>query len=941
MPPPIPRVPIAPAPARTDVVAAQGPDDNTGDDPHPEALSEDTRNLEAPDASQLVARMLDLVASEAEALLVGDDADGRLADLNVRTALASWDGLHQPDEAMRHLELAESHPLAPRLRLSAALGVADAAALTAAQTRIDVLPSSPAAIALAIEIAEAWLFRHRKPELAAAVADRILKGEVKATWRPHVIELAALAHAAAGTWSRVVEIRRAALGEASPPEEVAATAALVMDHAGDPAAALALCWAAIERMDGMSVSRDSSPMMTVARGPWLRVIDVAIDAASRAGDVRRLELLDRRAELVATLPMSATEALASRHAVAAELVRDGQHAEAATLWAQLADEPTAAMPAAGRRIATLATAHAAAAANDAKAALAARRRLIDADAKEIVATHAWRALELAIATKDTNLVALAHTAETASGSPIAERWLDLIEHEAPTVATIARFEKRGGLALRWAATIAELLGDQPRALDLWRRCANVDARLGTEHDHLVRILRDGDDDELAEVYASWARTETDPRCAASLQCARGIVDLMRGDFVEAEETLQRAADLDPKDPFCRAALAAVYRAGKRYDQLAKVLADLSKSLVSRDGRASAAREYAELLDQHLGDPAGARAALEQMILDRPDDDQTMLVLARLYDGVQQWTKSIELRQRAVAAAPTPERRAEIWIEIALREERRGDADAALTALDRAVETGARRAEVMREQIRILRQAGRYDKALGIVRGELATDPPLARRMKLQSEQAQLLTALGAEPEAVVASYLDVLSIEPDQTEALAGIEAPARKLGLWDELARAFRGAPQTARNLEVLAEALAKIAEWSELAEVRRRQLELAQTPAEKAQRAAELVHLYEHDLGDLDGAIRMLVVAQANVADETRQKELLRLLRATERWAEMAQVLERELPTVRENQVARQVDILLQLGELRADKLERKPDAVLAYVAVLACLPNNPVAS
>ena len=75
-----------------------------------------------PDAGALVERMLELVASEAEALLAGDDTDGRLADLNVRTALASWDALHQADEAMRFLELAERHPLAPRLRFAAALG---------------------------------------------------------------------------------------------------------------------------------------------------------------------------------------------------------------------------------------------------------------------------------------------------------------------------------------------------------------------------------------------------------------------------------------------------------------------------------------------------------------------------------------------------------------------------------------------------------------------------------------------------------------------------------------------------------------------------------------------------------------------------------------------------------------------------------------------------
>ena len=96
---------MAPAPARTDVVPIQRAiSDDTGDEPQHYG-DENTKNVEAPDAGQLVERMLDLVASEAEALLEGDE--DRLADLNVRTALAAWDGLHQPEEAMRYLELAE------------------------------------------------------------------------------------------------------------------------------------------------------------------------------------------------------------------------------------------------------------------------------------------------------------------------------------------------------------------------------------------------------------------------------------------------------------------------------------------------------------------------------------------------------------------------------------------------------------------------------------------------------------------------------------------------------------------------------------------------------------------------------------------------------------------------------------------------------------------
>ena len=170
-PPPIPRAPIAPSPAATDVVQLhRDPDD----------LSEDTRNLEAPDAEVLVERMLELVASEGEALLASHD--DLLADLNVRTALASWDALHQADEAMRFLELADTHPLAPRLRLSAALAAGDVEALAFADHRLREDTG-----ALAIELAEAWLWRHGRAEPAAAITDRILAGPLDGATRAHVV----------------------------------------------------------------------------------------------------------------------------------------------------------------------------------------------------------------------------------------------------------------------------------------------------------------------------------------------------------------------------------------------------------------------------------------------------------------------------------------------------------------------------------------------------------------------------------------------------------------------------------------------------------------------------------------------------------------------------------------------------------------------------------
>ena len=216
---------MAPAPAKTDVFLA-----------HNTEGTEDTHGVEAPDAGRLVEAMLELVATEAEALLGGSGTDAKLADLNVRTALASWDALDQPDEALRFLELAEAHPLVPRLRLAASLANGSPEDLAAVEDRLRNFP------ALAIELAEAWLWRHGRMDRTIAICDRLITSELPPTWRMHVIELALLAHAATGNWSRVIDLTRNKLGPGSPPEEHAAAAALILDRTGDAALALATAW---------------------------------------------------------------------------------------------------------------------------------------------------------------------------------------------------------------------------------------------------------------------------------------------------------------------------------------------------------------------------------------------------------------------------------------------------------------------------------------------------------------------------------------------------------------------------------------------------------------------------------------------------------------------------------------------------------------------------
>ena len=65
-----------------------------------------TRPVPAPDAAAAVDEITQLIANEAEALLVGasDEGDAQLADVNVRLALLNWDVLEDPEASARHLE---------------------------------------------------------------------------------------------------------------------------------------------------------------------------------------------------------------------------------------------------------------------------------------------------------------------------------------------------------------------------------------------------------------------------------------------------------------------------------------------------------------------------------------------------------------------------------------------------------------------------------------------------------------------------------------------------------------------------------------------------------------------------------------------------------------------------------------------------------------------
>ena len=165
-------------------------------------------------------------------------------------------GSHEPDEAMRYLELAERHPLAARLRLVGGARHGDDQRWRRPRRKLGALD------------------RHRccaraRRGVAVPLRPRRPRGGARATALLDEAPEAAPAHArrrarrARARRDRRLDARRSRSGaprsrQCRRPDDVAATAALVLDRASDAAAALDMCWTAIERLDAGRATRSRS-----------------------------------------------------------------------------------------------------------------------------------------------------------------------------------------------------------------------------------------------------------------------------------------------------------------------------------------------------------------------------------------------------------------------------------------------------------------------------------------------------------------------------------------------------------------------------------------------------------------------------------------------------------------------------------------------------------
>jgi tetratricopeptide (TPR) repeat protein len=912
-----------------------------------QGTDESTQRVTALGDITFLEEVVHLLSAEAEALLTTTvrrgDPETLIADMNLRMALLSWDVAEDEGGVAHYLEQAERHPLTPRLILAHALSSGSPELLDAAQAAVERLVDPDAApqerALLALELAEAWLYRLSIPARAVDCARDGLRLSPEPGVAIDLHHVLCVALAMIEDWPGLVEALINPPAGATP-QSLAEAAHILLDRTGEREPAAELC---------LRIDKGNSDVAFHVAG---LVTEIAL-ADPTLGVVDMGDALSQRLALLETDPAAAREASATRYLLVHHLAELGDvEAAGAALTALLAPGAAEGEPAAwGARLAALMRWRLLLRQELWPQAAELARELADRPgAGRLALSYRRRAAELCDARAESPELALdlwrqVHAAAAASGDDQAERAIErLLQRDPPGLVAhleaVSRRDRRSESAtLRRAAALAETRSrDLAGALRLRRAALTADGDAIGRHADLIRLTRRARDRaQLAELYReladAQAKDEAGALAASALLCSAGALELVRGQHHQAEELFRRAVRGAPGDLTARVGLASLMRRTQRPSELAVVLTELCDLCASDAVRFDLLRELAEVSAGPLADRPRARVAYERALEIQPDDGQVLHELARLCDQERDWGRAVELRRRAVDLAGDDARVAELLLEIGgIEESQRRDDAAALAAYDRVLELDPGAPAALEACARLYRKGQRNDKLLSVLHRQREAVNEPARLVAIHLEIAQVTQKAGDDVDRVIAAYRDALAVEADNEEALRGLDKAASGAGRWDALVECFQRAPETPINLQALARAFTEKKAWPELADVRLKQIATVPSKSDKAELARSLADLYQNRLKSPEDAMRMYQRAlQLDPQDADSQRNLVRLLEASGRWRELGFALERELATVPDSDIERQVTLLSRIGDLRREHLNRPAEAAQAYELVL----------
>ncbi|HEX7663939.1 MAG TPA: tetratricopeptide repeat protein [Polyangiaceae bacterium] len=349
---------------------------------------------------------------------------------------------------------------------------------------------------------------------------------------------------------------------------------------------------------------------------------------------------------------------------------------------------------------------------------------------------------------------------------------------------------------------------------------------------------------------------------------------------------------------------------ERDADLAKVLEVELEAIKSVKERIRRHRQIADLYVK-LGLDAQALEHYVALVTLDPDDVEHREALARIGAKVGRYDRVAEVLTNAAEDCTDDSVRVDLLMQAALvHEEKLADAPRAIELYLRVLGTPDVGPDTSLAASRrldpLLEAGGRQRERLNVLERMAELDRDDVQRRRALGASAKLAATLG-EQDRAIAAWEACLAIDPADAEALDGL------VTLLD-----------AAKRWRPLVDALTRRAKAS------------SSTEARRADRV-RVAHIFANELHDAAEAIGAWHAIETEFGpDDESTLALAGMLRTTERWNELADLLENAAKRAGSNET--RATLLRQLGDVLRERLDNPAAALSNYEAALAADPNEP---
>ncbi|MBN1656341.1 MAG: tetratricopeptide repeat protein [Deltaproteobacteria bacterium] len=504
--------------------------------------------------------------------------------------------------------------------------------------------------------------------------------------------------------------------------------------------------------------------------------------------------------------------------------------------------------------------------------------------------------------------------------------------------------ERAALGLRLGDLTDEHLRNAEQAIDAYQRV--LEDQPGDRHavNALVRLYqRQAMWPELLEnLKLQVSIAESDSERVALLQRAGEVLEREMDDVMEAIGMYRDALQLDPSyDPAIEALLRIVnlelyriqvaeildplLRQQERWNELARVMELTVEAISDPYERRDEFKRLAEIHEQGRMRPEDAFEVLCRALAEDPADGEIIASLERLAEHINAWDKLANVFGEQASSTPSPADSCALYQRLArIAEQRLSDDTRAIEALVRKAEQDDDPNETLADLDRLYLKTEQWDSLAQILERRLNT-------VDIQSNRNELLVRLGelreqrfSDNRGAFAVFQEVLESEPDNTDALQGLQRLTRDDALALEVVEILENAYRPLGYLE-------KILELYEI------KIRLADSNEEKVRMLQEAASMLESDLHDLPKALATLKRAfELDPGNESLLDELERLAEAANAYDELRGLVESAVRSAQLDKEYRQ-SMVLRAAAWYRDRLNDEAAAESCLRAAIQAVPES----